>query len=154
MVIQSTECVTFVRHPFADPSEFREIHGCRHTHRLRFAFVSNRSRRVSVLLWCSRGVLASRHTTTVMRNNDSREMKLILAFGGISANRIYFDWYFSSFRYLTGHRLATRTLRPIFIAIYTFEFLIKIIARGFALTPFTYLRNPWNQLDLFLLLTA
>lgn len=45
-------------------------------------------------------------------------------------------------------------LRPIFIAIYSFEFLIKIIARGFALTPFAYLRNPWHQLDLFLLVTA
>ncbi|XP_004642272.1 sodium channel protein type 10 subunit alpha [Octodon degus] len=35
----------------------------------------------------------------------------------------------------------------IFTGIYTFEALIKILARGFCLNEFTYLRDPWNWLD-------
>ncbi|KAK3595512.1 hypothetical protein CHS0354_021611 [Potamilus streckersoni] len=35
----------------------------------------------------------------------------------------------------------------VFTAIYTVEFLVKITARGFVLTEFTYLRDPWNWLD-------
>ncbi|MBZ3883325.1 Sodium channel protein type 10 subunit alpha [Sciurus carolinensis] len=35
----------------------------------------------------------------------------------------------------------------IFTVIYTFEALIKILARGFCLNEFTYLRDPWNWLD-------
>ncbi|KAJ3611449.1 hypothetical protein NHX12_021464, partial [Muraenolepis orangiensis] len=31
--------------------------------------------------------------------------------------------------------------------IYTFESLIKILARGFCVGPFTFLRDPWNWLD-------
>ncbi|KAM9163520.1 sodium channel protein type 5 subunit alpha-like [Pangshura tecta] len=34
-----------------------------------------------------------------------------------------------------------------FTAIYTFEVLIKILARGFCLNEFTFLRDPWNWLD-------
>uniref|UniRef100_A0A8D2DUL3 Sodium channel protein n=1 Tax=Sciurus vulgaris TaxID=55149 RepID=A0A8D2DUL3_SCIVU len=46
----------------------------------------------------------------------------------------------------------TRTDLPekieyIFTVIYTFEALIKILARGFCLNEFTYLRDPWNWLD-------
>ncbi|XP_060036403.1 sodium channel protein type 10 subunit alpha isoform X2 [Erinaceus europaeus] len=35
----------------------------------------------------------------------------------------------------------------LFTIIYTFEALIKILARGFCLNEFTYLRDPWNWLD-------
>ncbi|KAM6169898.1 LOW QUALITY PROTEIN: sodium channel protein type 10 subunit alpha [Rhynchocyon petersi] len=35
----------------------------------------------------------------------------------------------------------------VFTGIYTFEALIKILARGFCLNEFTYLRDPWNWLD-------
>ncbi|XP_036886347.1 sodium channel protein type 10 subunit alpha isoform X1 [Sturnira hondurensis] len=35
----------------------------------------------------------------------------------------------------------------VFTVIYTFEALIKILARGFFLNEFTYLRDPWNWLD-------
>ncbi|KAF7476440.1 Hypothetical predicted protein [Marmota monax] len=38
-------------------------------------------------------------------------------------------------------------IRYIFTVIYTFEALIKILARGFCLNEFTYLRDPWNWLD-------
>ncbi|GAB0191540.1 sodium channel protein type 1 subunit alpha [Grus japonensis] len=34
-----------------------------------------------------------------------------------------------------------------FTGIYTFESLIKILARGFCLEDFTFLRDPWNWLD-------
>ncbi|XP_061443234.1 sodium channel protein type 5 subunit alpha-like [Rhineura floridana] len=39
-----------------------------------------------------------------------------------------------------------------FTVIYTAEFAIKVVARGFALNEFTYLRDPWNVLDLFVLI--
>ncbi|XP_022377117.1 sodium channel protein type 10 subunit alpha isoform X3 [Enhydra lutris kenyoni] len=35
----------------------------------------------------------------------------------------------------------------VFTVIYTFEALIKILARGFFLNEFAYLRDPWNWLD-------
>ncbi|NXX16096.1 SCN1A protein, partial [Podargus strigoides] len=34
-----------------------------------------------------------------------------------------------------------------FTGIYTFEFLVKILARGFCINEFTCLRDPWNWLD-------
>lgn len=43
--------------------------------------------------------------------------------------------------------------RYIFLAIYTVEMVIKIIAKGFALHKYTYLRNPWNWLD-FVVITS
>uniref|UniRef100_A0A2I3T5Y3 Sodium voltage-gated channel alpha subunit 2 n=1 Tax=Pan troglodytes TaxID=9598 RepID=A0A2I3T5Y3_PANTR len=39
------------------------------------------------------------------------------------------------------------SLRYTFTGIYTFESLIKILARGFCLEDFTFLRDPWNWLD-------
>lgn len=35
----------------------------------------------------------------------------------------------------------------VFTIIYTYESAIKLLARGFALERFTYLRDPWNWLD-------
>lgn len=43
--------------------------------------------------------------------------------------------------------------RFVFLAIYTAEMVIKIIAKGFALNKYTYLRNPWNWLD-FVVITS
>ncbi|XP_071488688.1 LOW QUALITY PROTEIN: sodium channel protein 1 brain-like [Diadema antillarum] len=42
----------------------------------------------------------------------------------------------------------------VFTAIYTVEMVVKIIARGFALHSFTYLRDPWNWLDFLVILLA
>ncbi|CAM1295090.1 para (predicted) [Pycnogonum litorale] len=42
----------------------------------------------------------------------------------------------------------------IFTSIYTFESCIKILARGFILAPFTYLRDLWNWLDFLVILLA
>ncbi|CAG8581095.1 8980_t:CDS:10 [Paraglomus occultum] len=41
----------------------------------------------------------------------------------------------------------------VFTGIFTFEFLVKIIADGFLLTPNAYLLNVWNMLDFFVLIT-
>ncbi|RXN33507.1 sodium channel type 2 subunit alpha-like isoform X1 [Labeo rohita] len=41
-----------------------------------------------------------------------------------------------------------------FTGIYTFESLIKILARGFCMGKFTFLRDPWNWLDFSVILMA
>uniref|UniRef100_A0A8B9D025 Sodium channel protein n=1 Tax=Anser brachyrhynchus TaxID=132585 RepID=A0A8B9D025_9AVES len=41
----------------------------------------------------------------------------------------------------------TKNVEYTFTGIYTFESLIKILARGFCLEDFTFLRDPWNWLD-------
>lgn len=41
----------------------------------------------------------------------------------------------------------------VFLAIYSIEMCIKIVAKGFALNKYTYLRNPWNWLD-FVVITS
>ncbi|KAL0626083.1 Sodium channel protein type 3 subunit alpha [Plecturocebus cupreus] len=45
-------------------------------------------------------------------------------------------------------------LRYTFTGIYTFESLIKILARGFCLEDFTFLRDPWNWLDFSVIVMA
>lgn len=54
----------------------------------------------------------------------------------------------------TGNDFVSLALifRYIFTVIYTVEFAVKIVARGFVLNEFTYLRDPWNVLDLFVLI--
>nr|ABH12275.1 putative voltage-gated sodium channel [Cyriopagopus schmidti] len=42
----------------------------------------------------------------------------------------------------------------IFTSIYTIESCIKVIARGFILEKFTYLRDPWNWLDFIVIALA
>ncbi|KAM4691946.1 LOW QUALITY PROTEIN: sodium channel protein type 4 subunit alpha-like [Rhinophrynus dorsalis] len=41
-----------------------------------------------------------------------------------------------------------------FTGIYTFEFMIKILARGFCINSFTCLRDPWNWLDFCVVVMA
>nr|XP_020034054.1 sodium channel protein type 10 subunit alpha [Castor canadensis] len=48
--------------------------------------------------------------------------------------------------FMTQNELPEK-LEYVFTGIYTFEALIKILARGFCLNEFTYLRDPWNWLD-------
>ncbi|KAL2307167.1 hypothetical protein Nmel_000115, partial [Mimus melanotis] len=50
--------------------------------------------------------------------------------------------------------LATLFPRYTFTGIYTFESLIKILARGFCMTEFTFLRDPWNWLDFSVIVMA
>ncbi|NXX83191.1 SCN5A protein, partial [Urocolius indicus] len=58
------------------------------------------------------------------------------------ANIAGFLWHFSPF------------LRFTFTGIYTFESLIKMLARGFCLNEFTFLRDPWNWLDFSVIVMA
>ncbi|XP_053546003.1 sodium channel protein type 2 subunit alpha-like isoform X6 [Bombina bombina] len=48
----------------------------------------------------------------------------------------------------------TKNVEYTFTGIYTFESLIKILARGFCLERFTFLRDPWNWLDFSVILMA
>ncbi|XP_030630528.1 sodium channel, voltage gated, type XII, alpha a [Chanos chanos] len=48
----------------------------------------------------------------------------------------------------------TKYLEYTFTGIYTFESLIKILARGFCVGPFTFLRDPWNWLDFSVIVMA
>uniref|UniRef100_A0A665XEI7 Sodium channel protein n=1 Tax=Echeneis naucrates TaxID=173247 RepID=A0A665XEI7_ECHNA len=48
----------------------------------------------------------------------------------------------------------TKYLEYTFTGIYTFESVIKILARGFCLLPFTFLRDPWNWLDFTVIVMA
>ncbi|XP_059190594.1 sodium channel protein type 4 subunit alpha B-like isoform X2 [Centropristis striata] len=42
----------------------------------------------------------------------------------------------------------------VFTAIYTFEVVVKVLSRGFCIGSFTFLRDPWNWLDLVVIITA
>ncbi|XP_022252047.1 sodium channel protein 60E-like [Limulus polyphemus] len=42
----------------------------------------------------------------------------------------------------------------VFLAIYTMEMIVKSVARGFILSQYTYLRNPWNWLDFIVVLAG
>lgn len=44
--------------------------------------------------------------------------------------------------------------RYAFIAVYTLEPIIKIVARGVCIGKFTFLRDPWNWLDVMVISTA
>ncbi|KAM8933347.1 sodium channel protein type 2 subunit alpha-like isoform 2-T2 [Pelodytes ibericus] len=48
----------------------------------------------------------------------------------------------------------TKNVEYTFTGIYTFESLIKILARGFCLEHFTFLRDPWNWLDFSVIVMA
>lgn len=51
------------------------------------------------------------------------------------------NYYFFSNRYM-------------FTGIYTLESVIKILARGFCIGKFTFLRDPWNWLDFSVIVMA
>ena len=40
-------------------------------------------------------------------------------------------------------------LEHVFMTIYTLECIVKIIARGFFVDQLSYVRDPWNLVDLF-----
>ncbi|KAM6281337.1 sodium channel protein type 5 subunit alpha-like [Porphyrio hochstetteri] len=50
--------------------------------------------------------------------------------------------------------LRNKYIEFTFTGIYTFESLIKILARGFCLNEFTFLRDPWNWLDFSVIIMA
>ena len=60
----------------------------------------------------------------------------------------------NTFSQLVSLLLANDKLEKIFLAIYTFEMFIKIIARGFAFHEFAYLRSGWNCMDFVIIVVA
>nr|XP_060639342.1 sodium channel protein type 4 subunit alpha B-like [Anolis sagrei ordinatus] len=54
----------------------------------------------------------------------------------------------------TNETSSSRYVEFTFTGIYTFECLIKILARGFCLNEFTFLRDPWNWLDFSVIMMA
>ncbi|OXB56537.1 UNVERIFIED_CONTAM: hypothetical protein H355_001703 [Colinus virginianus] len=60
--------------------------------------------------------------------------------------------------YMTQKKAKWRFTRDFtrytFTGIYTFESLVKIIARGFCIDGFTFLRDPWNWLDFSVIMMA
>uniref|UniRef100_H2ZFQ7 Sodium channel protein n=1 Tax=Ciona savignyi TaxID=51511 RepID=H2ZFQ7_CIOSA len=42
----------------------------------------------------------------------------------------------------------------VFLGIYSFEMIVKVISRGFITSSFTYMRDPWNLLDISVIFTA
>uniref|UniRef100_A0A672N5X7 Sodium channel protein n=1 Tax=Sinocyclocheilus grahami TaxID=75366 RepID=A0A672N5X7_SINGR len=59
-----------------------------------------------------------------------------------------------SFMAMSDPPLWTKYLEYTFTGIYTFESVIKILARGFCVEPFTFLRDPWNWLDFSVIVMA
>uniref|UniRef100_A0A8D0AD05 Sodium channel protein type 4 subunit alpha B-like n=1 Tax=Sander lucioperca TaxID=283035 RepID=A0A8D0AD05_SANLU len=47
-----------------------------------------------------------------------------------------------------------RTLGLVFTSVYIFEAVIKVTSRGFCLGKFSFLRDPWNWLDVLVILSA
>lgn len=44
--------------------------------------------------------------------------------------------------------------RIVFTVVYTLEVLVKVVSRGFCVGRFTFLRDPWNWLDLVVITMA
>jgi len=66
-------------------------------------------------------------------NGKQRYLRKLLIYNGISNLKGLFD--------------LCAIFREIFTSIYTAEGAIKMLARGFILHDFTYLRDAWNWLD-------
>ena len=45
-------------------------------------------------------------------------------------------------------------LEPVFMAIFTVEMVVKILADGFILHKGSYLRNPWNIMDFIVVVSG
>ncbi|XP_077966258.1 sodium channel protein type 3 subunit alpha-like isoform X1 [Styela clava] len=81
-------------------------------------------------------------------------------------NRIYIHSVFNSIIMLTilcncffmtfGKNIdwVDNYVERIFLGIYSFEAIVKILSRGFAFSPFTYMRDAWNLLDISVIITA
>uniref|UniRef100_A0A669AY78 Sodium channel protein n=1 Tax=Oreochromis niloticus TaxID=8128 RepID=A0A669AY78_ORENI len=59
-----------------------------------------------------------------------------------------------AFMTLSESPVWAKNVEYTFTAIYTFESLVKILARGFCIGKFTFLRDPWNWLDFSVIVMA
>lgn len=64
------------------------------------------------------------------------------------------DSFFSFFPLLLLPSRYTSSTEVIFTAIYTYESAVKLLARGFFMDNFTYLRDAWNWLDFCVILMS
>ena len=58
------------------------------------------------------------------------------------------------FETYTQFNILSQILNYIFFSIYFVEFIFKIVAYGFVLNENTYLRDPWNWLDFFVVMVS
>ncbi|KAJ0029042.1 hypothetical protein NQD34_004039, partial [Periophthalmus magnuspinnatus] len=58
---------------------------------------------------------------------------------------------FSLFRHNADLCMFISVYSLVLLCIYTLEAVMKILSRGFCLGPFTYLRDSWNRLDMFII---
>lgn len=77
----------------------------------------------------------------------------------VQESRVSFSWTAHRISCLVKIHFSVTTLffvpnRYTFTAIYTFESLVKILARGFCIGKFTFLRDPWNWLDFSVIIMA
>lgn len=85
-------------------------------------------------------------------------MRSVRAFEPLAAShwsKYYKINYYYSMPWHSFHTIIITILfRLIFLGIYAIELVIKLIARGGALHQFAYLRDPWNWLDLIILIAG
>ncbi|KAJ7992171.1 hypothetical protein DPEC_G00275760 [Dallia pectoralis] len=54
----------------------------------------------------------------------------------------------------TDYSEISKIAEYVFIGIYTFEAVVKVLSRGFCFGRFTFLRDPWNWLDVMVIILA
>uniref|UniRef100_A0A087XQC2 Sodium channel protein n=1 Tax=Poecilia formosa TaxID=48698 RepID=A0A087XQC2_POEFO len=98
-------------------------------------------------------------TKLIHRFNADRACYLLSPFNCLrsSAIRILINTVFSLFFILTiltncvsmtmAHMLWARNVEYVFMIIYTGEVILKLLSRGVCFGRFTFLRDPWNWLD-------
>ncbi|CAG5133640.1 unnamed protein product, partial [Candidula unifasciata] len=52
------------------------------------------------------------------------------------------------------HDQTVEVMEYVFLGIYTLECIIKIVGRGFIIGSYTYMHDPWNWLDIFVIFIA
>lgn len=95
------------------------------------------------------GWLCESHLIRILKNSGTHKRML-----SIWTDNSHFP---TSWTFFISHSLSlfdsVTFRRYIFLAIYSCEMVIKVIAKGFVLNKYTYLRNPWNWLD-FIVITS
>ncbi|KAI3365798.1 hypothetical protein L3Q82_000797 [Scortum barcoo] len=93
---------------------------------------------------------------------QKRDLNVLLMLCKCEWGNVIFNSMLIMFTILTNCAFMTLSNPPdwaknveyTFTGIYTFESLIKILARGFCVGKFTFLRDPWNWLDFSVILMA
>jgi len=88
--------------------------------------------------------------SVVLDNLFFRSYEIWILFLKVNILRTFYQvcgWVLFAHVYFTCNTPWHVIFRYVFTGIYTCESLVKMTSRGFLLTPFTYLRDPWNWLD-------